>query len=318
MLWRWCKLPLLRFRVQPWQLALAVIAACAGVLAAAYYLRSQRAVTPASMVQMLPPGEGAVLYIDVGALRRSGTLDMITGGRSDVEEPDYRKFVAATQFDYTRDLDSLAALLRNGQQFYLLHGRFSWPDLKKYAEKQGGTCVNGFCSMPASTPQRFISFYPLRSDLMGMAVSGDNTAAYMISRHSPRPTMQPPPDPVWLSASGDTLKNLAALPSGTHMFATALGGAESLLFTLGRAQDHLAVRLDVTCTNAQRASSLLVNLENATSTLDRWLEREHQQPNPRDLSGVLTAGVFRRDDRRVHAEWPLRREFLEAVAGGTD
>jgi hypothetical protein len=33
------------------------------------------------------------------------------------------------------------------------------------------------------------------------------------------------------------------------------------------------------------------------------------------LSGVLVAGTFRRDDRRMYAQWPISRAFVDAVMG---
>jgi hypothetical protein len=41
------------------------------------------------------------------------------------------------------------------------------------------------------------------------------------------------------------------------------------------------------------------------------IEREHQKPNPVDLSGVLTSGTFRSEGRRVAGTWPIERAFIE-------
>jgi hypothetical protein len=45
------------------------------------------------------------------------------------------------------------------------------------------------------------------------------------------------------------------------------------------------------------------------------LARENRTANPQDLSGVLVAGTFRRDDRKVYGEWPLQRAFVESITG---
>jgi hypothetical protein len=47
------------------------------------------------------------------------------------------------------------------------------------------------------------------------------------------------------------------------------------------------------------------------------MAHEHQQPDPADLSAVLVAGSFRRDDRRVYGQWPIARAFVDAVTGGS-
>jgi len=71
----------------------------------------------------------------------------------------------------------------------------------------------------------------------------------------------------------------------------------------------------VTCRDAAMASKLLGDFQNTTGTLREWIAREHQQPNPADLSGVLVAGTFYRDDRRVFGEWPIPRAFVDSLTG---
>jgi hypothetical protein len=46
------------------------------------------------------------------------------------------------------------------------------------------------------------------------------------------------------------------------------------------------------------------------------IEREKLKPNPHDLSGLLTAGVFKQQDKRVTGHWPLDRGFVESLASG--
>jgi hypothetical protein len=59
---------------------------------------------------------------------------------------------------------------------------------------------------------------------------------------------------------------------------------------------------------------MLTDFQNTTDTLRKWIEREHQQPNPADLSGLLVAGTFHRDDRRVFGQWPVSRAFVDSLA----
>jgi hypothetical protein len=75
--------------------------------------------------------------------------------------------------------------------------------------------------------------------------------------------------------------------------------------------------LDATCRDLQAASTLLVDLESATSALRSWMTRERKQPDPSDFSGLLLTGSFRREDRRVHGSWPVPRAFVDAIAGGS-
>ncbi|HYL73858.1 MAG TPA: hypothetical protein VEU96_06610 [Bryobacteraceae bacterium] len=305
----------MRFRFQPWHwaivLSLVCIAAAAGV-----YLFRMRAGSPADLVSFLPTANATVVYIDVDAIRRSGILNMIAGSKA-AEELEYTQFVNATQFDYRRDLDAVAAAFKDGQVFFALRGRFHWKNLQDYAVHQGGSCRNNFCTVNSSIPQRRISFYPLQPDILALASSPDDFAAYQITRKSGKLTVEPPNQPVWMLVPALALKNSDSLPAGTKAYASALQNAEQIVFTIGPEADHLLLALNVTCPNAEAASTLLVDFENTTNTLRKWIAREHQHPNPADLSGVLVSGTFRREDRRLYGQWPLPRAFVDAVAGGS-
>jgi hypothetical protein len=50
--------------------------------------------------------------------------------------------------------------------------------------------------------------------------------------------------------------------------------------------------------------------------LSKFIVREKQKPNPADLSGVLTSGVFERDLRHVNGKWRLEKAFLDSLATG--
>jgi hypothetical protein len=304
-----------RFRFQPWQwailLSLVCIAAAAGV-----YLFHMRAGTPADLVSYLPTANATVVYIDVDAIRRSGVLNMIAGSKA-AEELEYRQFVDATQFDYRRDLDAVAAAFKDGQVFFALRGRFHWKNLQDYAVHQGGSCRNSFCTVNSSIPQRRISFYPLQPDTLALASSPDDFAAYQVTRKSGKLTLEPPNQPVWVEVPAFVLKNADSLPAGTKAYASALQNAEQIVFTIGPEADHLQLALNVTCRDVEAASTLLVDFENTTNTLRKWIAREHQHSNPADLSGVLVLGTFRREDRRLYGQWPLPRAFVDAVAGGS-
>ena len=147
--------------------------------------------------------------------------------------------------------------------------------------------------MSGSTPERRISFFPVQANLMALAVSTDPLAAARLG--DPQPGMvQPlelPGDPVWMTVPADALKGAEKRPSGTRMFATALASADKILLSLGPDGAQFAARLQVTCRTAQEAAALAGQLKNATVLLGEMIAREKQKPNPKDLSGVLTAGV---------------------------
>lgn len=304
----------MRIRFQPWQLAVVLVAVCAAVVAGIYAYRVRGGSNPAALISYLPTANATVVYLDVAALRRSGLLNMISGSKA-AQELEYQQFVDETLFDYRQDLDAIAAAFKDDQVFFALRGRFHWKNLIEYAGpgRQGGSCHNGFCTMPASRPDRQISFYPIRPDLMAMAFSQDNFAAYQVIRKSGKLTVPLFSQPVWLSVPSSALRNLDALPPGTKPFASALlEGTNEIVFTIGQEGDHLALSLNVLCRDTQSASALLENFEKTTATLRKWIAREHQQPNPADWSGLLAAGSFHRENQRVFGQWPLSRAFVEA------
>ena len=304
----------MRFRFQPWQLALALIAVCAVAVGGVYWYRARGPVSPAELTSYIPTANATVLFVDVDAIRRSGILKMISGSKA-AQELEYRKFVDETLFDYREDLDQVAAAFKDGQVFFALKGRFHWKNLIDYTVRQGGSCHNGFCTAPASRPNRRISFYPVRPDVMGLALSSDDFAAYQVSRKGDKASFPAPLDPVWVVVPALALRDTDSLPAGMRSYASALRSAEEIVFTLGGENDHLRVSLTVECRDAQDASALEREFENTTTTLKKWIEREHQQPNPADLSGVLVAGTFRQEDRRVYGQWPIARAFVDGIMG---
>jgi roadblock/LC7 domain-containing protein len=48
------------------------------------------------------------------------------------------------------------------------------------------------------------------------------------------------------------------------------------------------------------------------------IQQGKKATDPEDLSGVLAAGSFRSEGRRVQGRWPIQREFLEAVAADSE
>ena len=89
------------------------------------------------------------------------------------------------------------------------------------------------------------------------------------------------------------------------------------LLTLSLAPQGKAIeaQLEVVCRNAKEASIVTEQFQKVTALLRTIIEKDKQKPNPGDLSGVLTAGVFRQEDTRVVGRWPIERAFLENLAG---
>lgn len=295
--------------------AAGAIVAIAAALIAWYVVHNRRLTSPQGMLACLPRSGAVTVYIDVDGLRRSGILDALAGSAA-AEDPDYRKFTQGTGLDYRRDLAAVACAFSGRTSHMVLRGKFDWPRLRAYATAQGGKCnANSVCRTSASDG-RYVSFYRLNSGMMALAVSTDEWSALDIApRQSPDGTSLPQ-EPVWVSVSGPALQEISKLPTGTRSFISPLQAADNVVFSMGRAGDRFEIKLDVSCPSDTVASDIVSRLEGSTNLLRKMMARENMKPSPRDLSGVLVAGTFRREARRVYGAWPVQRDFMEALAGG--
>jgi hypothetical protein len=266
-------------------------------------------------VVLLPSSNASVVYIDVDAMRRSGILGMVAGSKS-TEDPDYQQFVGETKFDYRQDLDAVAAAFKDSRVYFALRGRFHWSNLRDYAVRQGGSCHNDFCVMAGSQPNRRISFYSLKPDVMAMAVGPEDFGAYQVTQGSGKLALTAPKDPVWALIPAAAFEGMDVLPTAAKAYVPALQRADQVVFSVGAtSEQQLQLGVHVTCKDAPAATALLTQLETITKTLRELVARQRQKPDPADLSNVLVAGNFRRDERQVYGTWPIPQAFVDAIAG---
>ena len=175
------------------------------------------------MLKRLPTDDAVVLYIDFSRLRAAGILQMLDGSKVG-EDPEYQNFVRKTDFDYKQDLDAVMVAFAPMGKYMLLKGRFDWKSLKSYVQAGDGRCNNSFCKLAGSTPEKRISFFPLQSNLMAMAVSNDDVAALRMNTVTERPDAEIPArtDLAFDSAFGGEVR---AEPSGRHTDVRAQPGA---------------------------------------------------------------------------------------------
>lgn len=240
----------------------------------------------------------------------------LLAGSEMTQEAEYRAFIEATGFDYTRDLDSALIAFTPSGRYLLLRGRFDWRLLKNYVEAQGGRCRNAFCRVEGSTPERQISYFPVERDLMALAISPDSWAASQMQARR-RHQMELPKDPVWAVFSGSALADSDRLPAGSRAFIRALDGAERVVLAADQSSGgEIEFSMRVSCRTGEQASALTARLKETTAMLQDLLRKEGQTPNPRDLSGVLTNGAFEQSGSNVIGRWPVPKAFLESLARG--
>ncbi len=292
---------------------LVIVVICGGALFAVVAFRT-RTLTPAQLIKRLPSKDALVFAIDFGALRQAGVLEALDGSKMG-QEADYQKFVADTQFNYAKDLDYAIASFGPTGKYILAKGRFDWSALRAYAYKQGGQCYNALCRMPGSTPDRRISFFPVQSGLMALAVAPVDDAATHLENAGEYSSLPAPDAPVWLYLPPAILKSPDGLPEGTVLFARSVGDAKSVTLGFSPKDGKIQARLDVLCKNDQDALVTTTELSKVTEVLRSVIAHAGQKANPADWSGVLVSGRFESVGPRVFGYWPIERAFIENMLG---
>jgi hypothetical protein len=303
-----------KFKPQPWQLILLIAAVC-GLAIGGMVWHHSTTLTPEALLKRMPATDALVMWVDFAALRRAGFLQLLAGAKS-AEDPEYQSFVYATRFDYMNDLDSaMVSHPRSGDWYFLVSGRFDWKSLRAYVAREHGQCINSLCRVVGSTPDRHISFLPLRRDLMAMAVSTDQWAVNDLAAARPGPYAPMPEGLAWLRFPGSLPKSAANLPDGVSSFARIIENAPSVTVSFAPEAGRLAAKLEVLCRNPQQANDLAAQLAATTELARSLFAREHQTPNPADFSGLVTSGAFRTEGSRLLGTWPIERAFVQNLLG---
>jgi hypothetical protein len=293
-----------------WRIALGAV--LLAILAGSLYWYRPGA-TAAAMLRCLPPGDGAVLYVDLSLLRKTGLLEQIAG-QPGAEEPEYKRFVEASGFDYRRDLDAAMVELRPGTAFMVLKGRFDRARLAEYARSNGGECAGEFCSLPGSRPERRISFQPIPGRLLALAAGSDPMGAASIRENASAPPFEPPPSPIWVYLPGPALHSQPELPPGLSAFVEALDGAQRAVLTVEMSAIGFEVVLAAPCASVDQARTIAERLSGATATLQTLIARSGKPPEPASPAAVLSAGRFSADQTIVRGQWPLSKAFFAGLA----
>jgi hypothetical protein len=279
---------------------------------ALYHIHVTRAFfNPPSLLSRFPPEDALVLSADFSKLRSAGLL---TESKAPLE-PEYKQFLEGTGFDYKRDLDFLVASFSRSGTFFIARGRFDWKKLRDYANRQGGSCYDDLCRMQGSTPERHISFLPLRGDALALAVSTNDLAATRLTTIGAPVNTPLPSAPVWLSVPGEELRRQDALPPVMRQVLSALTRADRVVITIGPGGQGIVAELQATCHTEDDAKVLASQLRSTTGLLKDALAR-NKSISDDEVTAMLTAGVFDQADREVTGKWPLRKSLLDALTSG--
>ncbi len=292
--------------------ATVLLALCLAVGTAWVKWRQSRSFFDTSvLLSRFPAEEAAVMRIDFAALRSGGFL---SPSKLPLE-PEYKQFLDGTGLDYRRDLDTVVASFSNSGNFFIARGRFDWTKLRAYALQQGGSCYEQLCRMQGSTPQRHISFLPLRDDAIALAVSTDDLAASRLTKSGQPVNGQFPNAPAWLSIPGAALRQQGVMPAGMRVVFSGLTNADRVVVTLNAAATGVEAHLEATCRSQDDARILASQLRSTTGLLKETLARDAQARTDA-LALMLVAGSFDQADRRVTGTWPVGKALLESLTNG--
>jgi hypothetical protein len=254
----------------------------------------------------LPTADATVASIDVAALRRAGLLSVFAA-KPQTEEAEYLNFVQSTGFDYQKDLENVAATFTSDATYFIVRGRFDWVKLESFAKANGGGCYERLCHLPGSVPERRISFLPLQSNVMALAVSTDDLAAARLRETRNAGDLQQLKDPVWISIPASGLKRATETVPGMRLFGATVAGANRITLTLGPKEGgDYAARLEAICASPKEAQIIAEQLKKVTAAL--------KSTDP--LAGVLLSGTFQQSNQKVFGYWPIRKGLFENLAGG--
>lgn len=266
---------------------------------------------PPELLSRFPAEDALVLSADFDALRRGGLLN---ASKAPIE-PEYKQFVDGTGFDYRRDLDSLVASFSRSGTYFIARGHFDWKKLRDYTARQGGACYQDLCRVQGSTPERHISFLPLRDNALALAVSTDDLAATRLTKTGDPVRAPLPSAPVWISVPGAELRRENALPEQIHAMLSALTSADRIVITFGPGAQGIEAEMNATCRTPDDARVLEGQLRSLTSLLKQALGRD-KNSSDNEISAMLMAGSFSQTDRKVIGKWPVRKSLLDALTSG--
>lgn len=296
-------------------LALAA-AALAVVIGVVVWVRFS-APSTRSLLSHLPARDAVTGQLDVAAIRAAGFTS--GGDKTILREPEYEDFIKRSGFNWEKDLDRVSWSFTATAKYFLAEGRFDWPKLEAFVKSEGGECRDGFCTVRGSQPGREISFFPLHTNVLALAVSADRYAADRLREAIPpeasHPMSAPPDAPLWVHFDKHSLENSDTDSPGLRGFLRILRDAQDALLVLAPAPegDGFVLRLDARCEDAQTARNLAGDLGKLTSLLNRLLGMEKAKPGEADFAAVLSQGHFEAEDNMLRGAWPVSKAFLAAL-----
>ena len=246
-----------------------------------------------SLVSLLPDHDALIAYADFALVRRTGVLSRIAGQQME-EDEEYKRFVAATGFNYREDLDAAAVSSSATASFGIARGRFDRARIERYAVSQGGRCEGGTCRLPASREQWTTAIRFLQPDLIALASSADAAAIQLVGAKSGKRALPVPQSIAWVYMPAAWNAQTAGRTAVMRGFNAALDGAHYTVVSL-EAQPRPKAVLMAQARNADAARQIL----------ERWQAIVQGKAGLPPLPPFVQRGQFHTEGAVVRGEWVI-------------
>ena len=284
------------------------------------------------LIHQLPAGAHAIAFADLAALRKASfTSELSALAPTSSQDPAYTQFVRETGFDYSRDLDRVAAAFWPETSatsiVALAQGRFDESKIERYALRNGGhrTKIRGaeVYEVPGqnSRPVRFTFLNPGEIAIAdGPAISGvlgpetSRLDAQMSARASAVSTA-----PVYaIARSQDFAKDLDIDPARNSQLAALLRSIRVITAVGQPVGDNLNLSASADCDSSVHAVELSTTLQGLL-----WMGRAaladpkaQQQIGPQwpALDALLKAADISHSSHFVRLRLQVTPQMLRAAA----
>lgn len=303
------------------------LAAILVVVAAAFWLlRGRVSHQPGSLPELIalaPVDANTLIYVDLQALRESSfSEDLTQWAPVSEQDAEYKQFIAATGFDFERDLDRVLLLLPAHETprgaVAVAEGRFDRARISAYALQAGRREMAGdreYFIVPVESEARSVTLFFLSPGRMLLA-EGETLPA-------PAGGISVAMQDRVRRVAGSPLFALGALPASAPP--RSAGQLDRLLATIRwwslavRPEDNrLLFVADVECQSEDDARQLAGAVDGLRAfARSLFAERTLQQPLPPEsailIEAVLQRGQVSQQQRHVRFHFDVTREMLASL-----
>ncbi len=291
------------------------------------------------LISLAPADSAYLLYADLSTLRASPFLTRLMAlAPVPATDPDYAKFVRATGFDYTQDLDRLVLAARPGSPspltLALAEGRFDRAKISSYALRSGGLERHSGAEVyvfPPSPTSKAMSMAFLDPNRVAMAEGPEATAVVAALASHGAPSAFAPAVRERISRLADSAvfavgqvndvpENLSVGGLRSDQFSNLVRSLRWFTLVARPEVDRLKIAVEGECNTVENARQLAATLDGLrlfgqAAIADPKLRRNLEPSAVSLLENLLRRTQISRDDQRVRLSLELTSEMVNRLPG---